>query len=797
MGFRIVLALALQVICASAYGAVENALLESGRRATGYVLVGNEKSFSTGSSFCVDATGIFITNHHVVADFNAKTDQIRIVVAPGTKAQKIFAATIVKTDAASDVAILRVDRSGNLEVLDLASPASLAGLKETTPVAAFGFPLGQKLSLKADSTYPATSITVGRVSALRKQGGQLVDIQFDANVTFGNSGGPLIDSSGSVIGIVRGGVPGKPINFAVPVSYIRSLLSAAGITPTPRMMTDPDVAAWYIRWLSREKSVDKAAVPSPEVQKKNLEIVRGLMDKSYADKTPAGRYNLLIELLGRATETKDDPDGRYTLLNEAREIGISSGDVMASLYACSRITDAYAVRPADIVLDTLERSAPKGASQQQELAWVSATAMMLAEAKSQREEYAEVRKLIPLIRSSGTASRNPAVLAQMRDRVARLEALAAEFTKVESSLDKLKTAPEDPDANATVGKYKCLVRGDFDAGLPMLAKGSDGPLKAIAAADLKNPATPEAQRELGDQWWDMAAKQPLAADGCKARAGFWYAKAQPQLTGLVKTMVDQRLAQLPSTLRLQSRTTFTNSIGARLVYVKPGTFAMGSAQTVAGRGADEFQHEVTISQGYYMGATEVTQAQWRAVMGTEPSRLKQDDFPVDAVSWHDAAEFCRRLSQKEGKTYRLPTEAEWEYAARAGTTTKWSFGDRPEDLHRFGNYSDVSSTQNHRWQDKSANDGNDRLARVGSYPSNPWGLYDMYGNVHEWCSDWYGEYPQVAVTDPAGPNTGTERVVRGGSYANAASTCSSAKRGTLSPDKRQGSYGFRIVMVEN
>jgi hypothetical protein len=150
----------------------------------------------------------------------------------------------------------------------------------------------------------------------------------------------------------------------------------------------------------------------------------------------------------------------------------------------------------------------------------------------------------PLIRSSGTASRNPAVMTQMRERLGRLEAQAAEFTKVQLMLEKLKTSPEDAEANTMVGKYRVFVRGDFETGLPMLAKGSDPALKAIAIAEQKNPTTAEAQKALADQWWDLAGKVPVAADVCKARAANWYGKAEPNLTGLAKGFVKQRMSSL-------------------------------------------------------------------------------------------------------------------------------------------------------------------------------------------------------------------------------------------------------------
>ena len=175
-----------------------------------------------------------------------------------------------------------------------------------------------------------------------------------------------------------------------------------------------------------------------------------------------------------------------------------------------------------------------------------------------------------------------------------------------------------------------------------------------------------------------------------------------------------------------------NSIGMVLVPIPAGEFMM----------RDQPLHRVTLTKSFYLGRTEVTQGQWKAVMGTTPWNSEKfvkegDDYPATNVGWEDAVEFCRKLSEKEGVEYRLPTEAEWEYACRAGTTTAYSFGD---DESQLGEYA---------WIEENTVDVGEKYAHiVGQKKPNPWGLYDMHGNVFEWCQDWYGEYPSGAVTDP-------------------------------------------------
>jgi len=196
-----------------------------------------------------------------------------------------------------------------------------------------------------------------------------------------------------------------------------------------------------------------------------------------------------------------------------------------------------------------------------------------------------------------------------------------------------------------------------------------------------------------------------------------------------------------------------------------------------------------------MGVYEVTQEQYEQVIGKNPSIFKGAKNPVENVSWDDAVEFCKKLSQKTGKTVSLPTEARWEYACRAGTKTRFGFGDKDEDLCKYGNYCDKSNTPGRPWQDKDHNDGFDKTAPVGSLKPNDWGLYDMHGNVWEWCSDWYADsYANAKNVDPAGPDSGSLRVLRAGGWDADPQSCRSAGRYWDSPVHRYGFVGFRVAV---
>ena len=243
---------------------------------------------------------------------------------------------------------------------------------------------------------------------------------------------------------------------------------------------------------------------------------------------------------------------------------------------------------------------------------------------------------------------------------------------------------------------------------------------------------------------------------------------------------------------------FTNSLGMVFAFIPYGTFMMGSPPKESGRDDDEDQHRVTLTKGFYMQTTEVTQGQWRSVMGNDPSYFEScgDDCPVEQVSWNDAHDFIRKLDHREGvDRYRLPTEAEWEYAARAGTHTKHSWGDDIDcSKAMYGN--DADSSEDCCVQYVSSRGlSPDSTAPVRSYPGSAWGLYDMHGNVWEWCEDWRGAYPTDSVTDPAGPPRGSDRVIRGGSWDTAPGGLRSAFRGYNTPDSRHNLIGFRLVRI--
>lgn len=241
---------------------------------------------------------------------------------------------------------------------------------------------------------------------------------------------------------------------------------------------------------------------------------------------------------------------------------------------------------------------------------------------------------------------------------------------------------------------------------------------------------------------------------------------------------------------------FTNSVGMQFVEIPAGDFLMGSPTSEAGD--FDLQHTVRITRPFRLGIYPATQEQFETVMGTNPSGFSPtgghathvegrdtSNHPVDAVTWHEAVEFCRRLSalpeeRQAGRLYRLPTEAEWEYACRAGSTTRYYFGDDDSQLAEYAWFGKMDGTH-----------------PVGQKKPNVWGFYDMHGNVCECCNDWWGEdyYANSPTDDPTGPESGTARIVRGGCWIYGAWKCRSSSRSCFRPFDRFNEIGFRVALT--
>ncbi len=283
------------------------------------------------------------------------------------------------------------------------------------------------------------------------------------------------------------------------------------------------------------------------------------------------------------------------------------------------------------------------------------------------------------------------------------------------------------------------------------------------------PQRQEAERKR----LEVVAKEKKKRDEKKLAVIVFGIGALVLLGGLIWAVSSQLLSNGATNKATNTASTSSNNPNIEFVKIPSGSFTMGSPTSEKGRRDDEIQQRVTISKDFYLGKYEVTQAQWQAIMGSNPSNFKGDNLPVENVSWEDAQEFIKKLNAKGEGTYRLPTEAEWEYAARAGTTGDY-----------YGNLDSIG------WYDKNSGS---KIHPVGEKQANAFGLYDMSGNVWEWCEDWYGSYPSGSVTDPTGAATGSFRVYRGGSWLGDAANLRLANRNSYKPSYRGSILGFRVV----
>jgi len=273
-----------------------------------------------------------------------------------------------------------------------------------------------------------------------------------------------------------------------------------------------------------------------------------------------------------------------------------------------------------------------------------------------------------------------------------------------------------------------------------------------------------------------AGSAPAPATDVKAPAAPKAEAAKPEVKAEAKKPAEKTKAESPAakaaeaSLPHEKVLDLGNKITLKLVLIPAGKCMMGEVNR---------QHEVTISKPFYMGATEVTQEQYELILGANPSKFKGPTNPVEMVTWDEATQCCKKASEKTGQAVRLPTESEWEYAARAGATTTYAFGNDGKDLGEYAWFADNGQNTTHP---------------VGQKKPSAWGLYDIYGNVWELCSDWEADYPSGPVTDPTGPATGSRHALRGGAYDLNGGACRTSHRNSAAPGDRLPRIGFRVVV---
>jgi formylglycine-generating enzyme required for sulfatase activity len=563
-------------------------------------------------------------------------------------------------------------------------------------------------------------------------------------------------------------------------------------------------------------------VPDEVRQAEALRLASDLYHAEYSQaQTPAAQRALAKKLLQKGLEMADDPTARFVLLRLARDIAVKAGDQNLAFEAIDRLAEGFVV-DSWAMKSAVVTEAARQARKTVEHETAASQALLLMRKAMEQDACGVAQEMAKLALSEGGKARDRELVAQARAGQKQAQQAAKAMEQIEASRAMLRDHPDDPLANQAVGRYECLVKGNWAVGLPLLAKAGEPGIKSVAEDDLRSPSEPAAQLKIGDAWWNLAqGATGREREGMLVRAGYWYQQVGQIEQSLVRAKIESRLTQIAKLGRTipgepaALQKTFTNSIGMQLVLISAGEFMMGSPPAEMAWAVEEGKkrqeadwyywrnqssaplHKVRISRPFFVGIYEVTQSEYQQVMGANPSSfsaagnhadkvagLDTTRYPVESVSWDDAVQFCRKLSERpqeraSRRVYRLPSDAEWEFACRAGTTTKWSFGDDREMMKEYGWFSSSRNLVTHA---------------VGQKKPNRWGLYDMHGNVWEWCLDWHHPdyYQQSPAIDPPGPSTGSQRIIRGNT-AEGSPASRVAFRMSREPEKSFSDLGFRVV----
>jgi len=553
------------------------------------------------------------------------------------------------------------------------------------------------------------------------------------------------------------------------------------------------------------QETQRPAIPTGEALKKAEALFQEVFGEDLTKaRTAAQKSELAQKLLETATQSQNDPATFYVLLRETQHVAAAGSDLETALAALTALEENFADVPPTALRDTFALLL-KSTKEPEPLQALARRAQAQCAEALRTGDFATARDLANIGKSAASAAKDLALLKTLTSTLADVTKAEAGAAALPAALEALAKTPDDPAANLTVGKQFCFVRNAWEKGLPHLAKSDHAGLKSAAVLELAGASQPAQQLAIADAWYRLADQ--TEEDGALPLRGHaldWYRQAQPHLKGLAKVRAERRLARavvedVPRPVAGASLAgptlppVFTNSLGIKLILLSPGEFLMGTPETENGHLPDETLHKVMLTKGFYLSMYEITQAEFLTVMGSVPQSynaqhlakaqeagLDPGRLPVKHVIYPEAVEFCRRLSLKEGRLYRLPTEAEWEYACRAGTTTPYPYGTR---------VTHEDTVYDHR---EGATGGQ---TVVGSRKPNPWGFHDMTGNVVEWCLDWYGPYPSGPQTDPFGPPNGTERVIRGGHNGTQNNGRRSGDRSNhCGPEDRRFPIGMRLVL---
>jgi serine/threonine-protein kinase len=490
----------------------------------------------------------------------------------------------------------------------------------------------------------------------------------------------------------------------------------------------------------------KPAVPDGSAQKQAEKLIRDTFKEDFDRATaPAEKLALAKKLLEQSATTTAGPDAQYVFARMAGELAVDAGDRETAWAAADRMSETHNVDRLAMKAAVLALLAKAARSPAQHKT-LSSQALELMDQALEQNDFNVAASAGKVAVSEAGRARDKDSVQQARARTRELEQAMKAFAQVEEATVTLKQKPDDPEANRTVGRYECFVKGDWEKGLAKLARGPEGPIRSLALSEISDPKRASEQITLADGWWDLAEKEFGAVrKNMQLRAARWYRIAAPNTSGLVRGKVDKRLKVLAPLLARSMPERYVNKIdGSVLVLVPAGQFLAGE---------DRFPVELP---AYYLGMYEVTNAQYKkfvdATGHAAPRYWDRKEFPpqtadhpVCQLSWEDAQAYCQWAK------LRLPTELEWEKGARGvdGRVYPW------------GNNWDAGRCVSRRLT------GGQQMAPIASFPEgrSPWGLYHMAGNAFEWCDDWYENraYDRYRQGDLVPPRLGDQRVGRGGS----------------------------------
>ena len=567
------------------------------------------------------------------------------------------------------------------------------------------------------------------------------------------------------------------VDFHLMKSILSSLFTSIGIAC---FLTQGNLAAQIPQ---SALDAQKVEVAEEATIKKVAQEVSLLIKNTFQPAvTDAQNDKLAKQLIQLADETDDDLPGKYVLLKFALERAVSSNNLGLGLTAIKQIDRTFVVDRHGLTLTFLGKLAnsnPNTIVVQSIVYHCLASQIELITQDEQLVRYiTQYRDVALTVLEPENAMKE---ITRVKERSTYAQTTARAF------LD-LKADPNNGKANQLVGLHLLTNHPTMPDAIRHFLKSDNKLFRHAADLEQKHPMSFDAEIELAEAW--LQTENPYAG----LRANLWLSRASLRLSNYSGLTLIRNKALLTD---LQTRVaellprvhTITNTIGIKLNKLPAGTFLMGSPESETYRDDNAHQHKVTITKPFYMQTTEVTQGQWKEVMGTEPWKGKDDvkegaNYAASYVSWNDAIAYCKKLSEIEDKTYRLPTEAEWEYACRAGAETRWCFGN---DVKVLGDYA---------WYQENAFNIDEKYAhQVGLKKPNLFGLYDMHGNVMEWCNDYYkGDYyKESSEKDPQGPTSGSFRVLRGGSWYNFSYVSRSAPRGRYIADHSYFYFGFRVV----